>query len=1333
MTLKHYLQTIDKRFCSGISTEHTFRGDLQTLLESIVPDVLITNEPTRIACGAPDYILTKDQIPLGYIEAKDIGLDLHSKLYKEQFTRYKSSLPNLIITDYLTFELYRDGQFITDIKIGEIKGDEIKAVPNMDKPFAHFIQDFCLFEGHTIGNAKKLAEMMANSARLLANVIENALTSDEENREDSSLKEQMNAFKKILIHDITAKGFADVYAQTIAYGMFAARYHDPSLDTFTRQEAAELIPKSNPFLRRLFGYIAGPDIDDRIKWIVEALANVFRFTDVTEILKDFGKSTQQTDPIIHFYETFLSEYDPKLRKARGVWYTPAPVVNFIVRAVDDILKTEFNLPQGLADSSKTKITMNSETPDKRSKTGYRLVEKEIHKVQILDPATGTGTFLAEIIQHIHTSFSGQQGVWNSYVEKHLLPRLNGFELLMASYAMAHLKLDLLLHKTGYKPAKPQRFKVYLTNSLEEFHPDTGTVFATWLSDEANEANYIKRDCPVMVVLGNPPYSVSSSNQSEWIKDLIKDYKKDLNERNIQPLSDDYIKFIRYGQHFIDKNGYGVLAYISNNSFLDGIIHRQMRKHLLVSFDKIYILDLHGNAKKKETCPDGSPDQNVFDIMQGVSINIFVKTGKKKKNELGKVFHHDLFGKREEKYEFLKKEDFHNIKWKCLDCIIPNYFLVHKNFSNILEYKGFRLNELFFINGAGVQTKRDNLFIDFREEKLITRILKLLNNEMSLNDKNQYNIRNSSSYNLIEKINTTNFKHKCIIKYNYRVFDERYIYYDKNLIGRSFYNIMQHMLYDNLGLIVSKQQSSFYFQHVFITNYLTDHNSISMQTKEASFIFPLYLYPEPEEQLEYHQETTPPFGHPYFDELNTASSGGEFKGKRVPNLNMEMVDKIAEQLGMRFTPEKKSPASVDTDSKCTEHNSSPTAESTSNNSKEKTSPFSEKFSITLEKKSANSTESPASASEKNSPPFTESMSSASEKNSLPFTGSMPSASEENTSPFTGSMTSASEKNSPPLEGWMPQADGVVLTHIHHHPIRQYYPQNLPYNSALKTLAREKRQAGILSEVLFWKQVHKRKFHNIDFDRQRIIGNYIVYFYVKKLGLIIEIDGISHNEKMQYDANRLAYFESVGLKIFRCSDSDIKTRLDSVMKALEEFIINEYGQMNDDKSSSDEFAPIDLLDYIYAVLHSPSYREKYKEFLKIDFPRVPYPKDKNTFWQLAKLGGELRQIHLLESPIVESFITTFPHDGDNIVVKPKFVCPKEEAIGRVYINETQYFGNVPAPVWNFYIGGYQPAQKWLKDRKNRKLDVDEIYHYQKIIAALSETDRLMKEFDKIGVET
>jgi predicted helicase len=1066
MTLEQYIDNINKRYKLGNATEHTFRGDLQQLLESLVPDIRATNEPKRQSCGAPDYILTKKEIPVGFIEAKDIGdkdLDGAKKTgNKEQFDRYKASLNNLIFTDYLSFHLYIEGVFITKISIAEITDNGIKPLPENFGTFENLIKDFCVRIGQTIKSSKKLAEMMAGKARLLADVIEKALTSDEVNQENSTLKDQMEAFKQILIHDITPKGFADVYAQTIAYGMFAARLHDPTLPTYSRQEAAELIPKSNPFLRKLFNYIAGPDLDDRIKWIVDSLVEIFLACNVEEILKNYGKTTKMEDPIIHFYETFLSEYDPKLRKARGVWYTPAPVVNFIVRAVDDILKTEFDLPQGLADTSK----INHPSPSK----GGELV----HKVQILDPATGTGTFLAETIKHIHKKFEGQQGIWSNYVETHLLPRLNGFELLMASYAMAHLKLDLLLTETGYKPITNQRFRVYLTNSLEESHPETGTLFANWLSTEANEANHIKRDTPVMCVIGNPPYAVSSTNKNEWIQNLITDYKKGLNERKIN-LDDDYIKFIRYGQHFIDKNGSGILAYISNNSFIDGITHRQMRKNLLESFDKIYILDLHGNAKKKEVCPDGSADKNVFDIMQGVSINIFVKTGKKKKTELGQVFHSNLQGKREFKYETLNANTIQSFEWKQLEFTKPNYFFVPKNFDEIKQYeKGFKINELFGENVAGIETIRDAITIHFNSNNLKNVVNDFLNLE-EIEIAKKYNTEDARDWKISRakedvKLNIEN--QNVWQNIYYRPFDTRKTFYSgkqNGFVCNGRYNVMKHLLKENLGLIIPRQTTQDW-RHCFITDKIFEGNiTASAKLFGTGCAFPLYIYPETTGQQTIGQTS-----------------------ERIPNLNIEIVKQIAEKLGLTFTNEK------------------------------------------------------------------------------------------------------------------------VLR-----------------------------------------------------------------------------------------------------------------------------------QAQDDSPTT--FAPIDILDYIYAVLHSPTYREKYKEFLKIDFPRVPYPKDIDTFWQLVKLGGEIRQIHLLESSTVEKYITQYPEDGNNVVVKPRYVIANaSEAIsnketasclavtGRVYINDTQYFDNVPQVAWDFYIGGYQPAQKWLKERKDRKLEFDDILHYQKIIVALTETDRLMKEIDKIEIQ-
>jgi len=850
MKLSQYIETIAKRYKSGISSEHTYRADLESLIRELVPGVDITNEPSKVTdCGNPDYVITKRKIPVGFIEAKDLGKDLNSKQYKEQFGRYRKALDNLIITDYLWFQFFQNGQLIHEIRIGEIEGNTVTPRSDNFNEFQDLIANFCTFIGQTIKSSKKLAEMMAAKARLLQVILDKAVSSDEETQENSTIKEQYESFKKILIHDLKPKEFADIYAQTLAYGMFAARLHDTSLDTFSRQEAAELIPKTNPFLRKLFQYVAGYDIDPRIRTTVDNLAEVFRATNVEELLKNFGKSTNTHDPIIHFYETFLAEYDPKLRKARGVWYTPEPVVNFIVRAVDDLLKTEFGLKDGLADSSKTTIKVRAQgtAVTKGRNKGKAVYEsKEVHKVQILDPATGTGTFLAEVVKYIYSKkFKAMQGAWSGYVEDHLIPRLNGFEILMASYAMAHLKLDMLLSETGYKPQKEQRFNVYLTNSLEEHHPDTGTLFSTWLSSEANEANHIKRDTPVMVVMGNPPYSVSSSNKGKWIKGLIKDYKKNLNEKKLN-LDDDYIKFIRFGQYYIEKNGEGILAYISNNSFIDGITHRQMRKHLLETFDKIYILDLHGNAKKKETAPDGSKDENVFDIMQGVSINIFVKTNSKKQSALGEVFHFDLFGLRKEKYDTLWTNNLSSLEWEKLNNKEPHLFFTKKDFNAEVQYNnGFNIIDLFIVFGNGIGTDRDKLFYSMSPKNLNKKMEIFYSDEgLTRPFFEEFRTVNSSSYDLLTRRSNTNYSKINVTKTLYRPFDSRWLYYNPTLTSRPAYDIMQHLLTSgNLALLTTRQISTGVFRHIFVSNTIVDRDPLSLATRERTQAFPLYIYPK----------------------------------------------------------------------------------------------------------------------------------------------------------------------------------------------------------------------------------------------------------------------------------------------------------------------------------------------------------------------------------------------------------------------------------------------------------------------------------------------------------
>ena len=898
MPLSAYLTSVTKRFNSGISREHSYRGDLETLLRHLLPNVEITNEPANVTdCGNPDFVITKKKIPIGFIEAKDIGKDLNHKSYKEQFDRYKKALDNLIITDYLHFQFFQNGELIHELKLAEIENGKIVETPAARKEFENWIKDFGSFVGQTIKSPQKLAEMMAAKARLLQTTLETAITTDESEKADTSLQDQYTSFKNILIHDLTPKSFADIYAQTLAYGMFAARLHDQTLEDFSRQEAAELIPKTNPFLRQLFSYIAGPNIDERIKTTVDNLADVFRATNVEELLNSFGNNTQNSDPIIHFYETFLAEYDPKLRKARGVWYTPEPVVKFMVRAVDDLLKTEFGLKDGLADTSKTKIKVEAQgTAVTKGKGKGKAIteEREVHKVQILDPATGTGTYLAEVIKFIYNGkFQSMQGAWSGYVEEHLIPRLNGFELLMASYAMAHLKLDMLLAETGYKPKKEQRFHVYLTNSLEEHHADTGTLFANWISTEANEANHIKRDTPVMVIMGNPPYSGESANKGEWIMELMEDYKKEpggkekLKERNPKWINDDYVKFIRYGQHFIEKNGEGILAFINPHGFLDNPTFRGMRWNLLKTYDKIYTIDLHGNAKKKETCPDGSKDENVFDIEQGVSINLFVKTGKKKKAELGTVYHHDLYGKRQEKYDFLDGNSVATVGYTELPNIEPAYFMVKKDFKKEEAYRlGFSATEMFPVNSCGVVTARDAFTIHHSENKVrevIETFLSMDNEPAREHFGLGKDVQDWKVQYAREDLEKTGPNFSKIIDYDYRPFDIRHTYYTGHSNGfhcRARGNVMSHFVnQENIGLMTCRQTAIDRWEHIGITNKIIDDSRVSNRTKERGYVLPLYLYPDGE-QLDLENNPI-----------------------RKPNLDPNILTQVAEGLGLKFTNEK----------------------------------------------------------------------------------------------------------------------------------------------------------------------------------------------------------------------------------------------------------------------------------------------------------------------------------------------------------------------------------------------------------------------------------------------
>ena len=750
------------------------------------------------------------------------------------------------------------------------------------------------------------------------------------------------------------------------------------------------------------------------------------------------------------------------------------------------MKTEFGLSAGLADASKVKIKRKVFTQGKHGNAKVKEVEveEEVHRVQVLDPATGTGTFLAEVVRQVHAKFEGQAGMWPQYVEQHLIPRLNGFELLMASYAMAHLKLDLVLRDTGYDMGQPhgtpkanstgseqQRLRVFLTNSLEEAHPETGTLFASWLSQEANEANAVKRETPVMVVLGNPPYSGHSSNNGEWISDLVRDYYQEpsggpLQERTTKWLNDDYVKFIRFGEHFIENTGEGVLAYINNHSFLDNPTFRGMRWHLLNTFDKIHVIDLHGNSKKKEVAPDGGKDENVFDIIQGVSVNLFVRTGKKKKGQLGCLYHTDVWGTREVKYDSLSAKSHSSFTSRLIEPRPPFYFFLPVDNEAAAEYERcLELPELFALNNVGMTTAHDEFVVDDSKATLQERFTRFKSrpaNAVALHT--EFDVREKAGWNIIDgwtNLQRTENLSKLIEPLTYRPFDNRYILYEQKLVWRTGHKVMQHFQHGaNIAILLGRQGQvvgGMEWNLAYITNMMTDFN---LFYRGGVLNLPLYLYPETTKQT------------------STATQSVQ------PNLDAKLVEQLAKGIGLTFT---------------------------------------------------------------------------------------------------------------------------------------FNPEALFAHGAGK-----------------------------------------------------------------------------------------------------------------------ELTPLDVLDYCYAVLHSPAYRVKYKEFLKSDFPRIPFPTDAKKFRALVQLGAKLRQLHLLEWDGIDKYITTYPAAGSNEVTRKMSkssigfeLTDKKNGLGRVWINDEQYFDGVPEAAWNFYIGGYQPAQKWLKDRHGRTLTFDDIRHYQRMIVALTETGKVMEEVDKVGV--
>ena len=1025
-----YLQRVNRTRTTGEATpELSLFPHLQTFLEALSVacfdrgTITFTQEPRQLdQIGRPDFIAMDGLLPIGYIEAEAYGRDLDALTghAEAQNARFIENLDNFILTNFVEFRLYTDRT--------------LRATANVeDSPesLAALLEQF-LGAGHIqIASPELLARYLARRTRELQTQIATVLTD-----EDSEIYGMFSAFKELLISTLTPDDFADMYAQTLAYGLFAARCTLPNATNFSRHTAVDALPRSNPFLVQLFHHVASPTLETNVTYILDDIAALLQNVPTEMLRTAFAARNHLEDPVIHFYETFLAEYDPQRRVDRGVYYTPPQVISYIVRSVDSLLKTALSRPDGLADDN----------------------------TLILDPATGTGGFLLTVLDRIKAYITETYGAgeWSQYVNAELVRRIFGFELLVAPYTIAHLKLSLFLQAQGWRA--DERLRIYLTNTLEQ--PDEmqpSIPFAGFISDEANAALSVKRDEPLLVILGNPPYQRHSANPSRiggnltFIGELIEDYRQvdgePLGEDTSKALQDDYVKFIRWAQWRIDKNGEGVIGYIVNNNFLDGSTVRGMRQSLLQGFNAIYLLNLHGSSRKAEAIPTEQRDENVFDISQGVCVLLCVK--ERDNPAPAKIYYADLWGAREDKYNTLSGTEIQSTEWYRLQPTSPYYLFVPQATNYNTEYEeGCKITDIFQISSIGIVTARDKLTIHRTPEK----VRETVSDFVSLSEeeaRKKYNLRKDTQDWKVHLAQADIRNHPDaeyhIQPMNYRPFDTRWTYYTGESRGfhcRPRPENMPHLLAENIALSVCRIVKSPVWQHALITNQITENCYISNTTSESGHVFPLYLYPNPEEL-----------------ELSTERS-------------------------LNFQPA-----------------------------------------------------------------------------------------------FLTALSEALE-------------------------LQQTAPFNLP-------------------------------------------------------------EGVS---------------------------------------------------------------PEEILAYIYAVLYSPTYRERYYDFLKYDFPRIPLPQGIEQFRTLAALGQRLMDSHLLKDGSRPEVTPTgrpsptrhrFEGEGDGVVGRVRYVD------GQVWINSTQYFTDVPEDVWEYEIGAYQVCEKWLRDRRDEELGRAELQQYRAILVALAETLRVMDEIDETFV--
>ena len=1005
---------------SDATAELSLHPHLRTFVEKTAEflghEIAITSEPRRLEIGRPDFVVKNGLLPVGYIEAEAYGRDLdaltgHAQTQNERFIE---NLDNFILTNFVEFRLYAESQLRATARITDESAD----------PLENLLDRFLSASVTQIGSPELLAKHLARRTRELQTQIAATLTD-----ENSDIYRMFLAFKELLLTTLTPDDFADMYAQTLAYGLFAARCTLPNATNFSRFTAASALPQSNPFLVQLFHQVASPNLEENVTYILDDIANFLKNVPTEMLRTAFVLQAHSEDPVIHFYETFLAEYDPQRRIDRGVYYTPPQAISYIVRSVDGLLKTKLNKPDGLAEND----------------------------VLILDPATGTGGFLLAVLNHISEYITTTYGTgdWHQYInDAQLVQRLFGFEILVAPYTIAHLKLSLFLRAQGWRPA--ERLRIYLTNTLEEPVEKELYTFAEFISHEANAAVSVKRDEPLLVILGNPPYPRHSMNPSRdsdgeltFIGGLIEDYKQvdgqPLGERNSKVLQADYVKFTRWAQWRINKNGEGIIGYIVNNSFLDGPIFRGMRKSLLDSFNAIYLLNLHGSSRKREAAPTTQRDENVFDIVQGVSILLCVK--QRDNPSPAEVYYADMWGSREVKYRTLSETDVQTTRWMQLQPTSPFYLFVPQTTERLAEYEqGWEITDIFQTRSVAVMTGRDKLTLHRTPETLQETVADFASLPEA-DAREKYGLgRDSQDWKVhLAQADLQNHPdaEKHIAPIHYRPFDTRWTYYTGQSAGfhmRPRHNVMRHLRKNNLALCVCRVVSNPVWQHALITDKITENRYVSNRGSESAHVFPLYLYPDPEEL-----------------ELST---------ERLLNLKPDFLRTLSERLAL--------------------------------------------------------------------------------------------------------------------------------------------PQTAP------------------------------------------------------LGLP---QGVS---------------------------------------------------------------PEEILAYIYAILYSPTYRERYYAFLQYDFPRIPLPPDVEHFRKLSTLGGELIDWHLLKGENGAAPRHRFEGEGEAVVSRVRYVD------GGVWINRTQHFTDVPADVWNYEVGAHQVCEKWLKDRKGLALSHNEVRQYRSILVAVAETLRFMEEIDEIVEE-